>query len=209
MIDGQKGSLTNVPRADIDSVKNQAHSDGESSEDEKLKKKFKDGLNDFSQSLLEVLNDITALEVNTMIVENITGTKFIAEEAYQNIYFCLNRYSNIVRNDDLRKYLKDEIDQLHQLDNLKSFEGKDIRIPPQFTSLDDTDTNKINITPEVANGYKRLREKLVREYIQIFFGKIYGEEDSGLKQNKLPTNLPFPYDIDLRGWQALQKPYHV
>lgn len=199
MSDGrQKGSLTNVTQADIDSVKNQAHNDGRNRQEEKLNKKFEEGLNDFSQSLLEVLNDITALEVNTMIVDNITGTKFIAEEAYQNIYFCLNRYSNIVRDDDLRKYLKDEIAQLH---DLKSFKGKDVRIPPQFTSLDNIDTYNKSVTPEVANGYKRLREKLVREYIQIFFDQIAFEEISESDQNeenKLPANLPFPYDIDTK-----------
>jgi fructosamine-3-kinase len=34
----------------------------------------------------EVLIDITALEVNTMVVERITGDKFIAWEAYRDIY---------------------------------------------------------------------------------------------------------------------------
>ena len=198
MTDRQKGSLTNVTQTDLDSVKNQDHPNGRSRQEKNLNEKFKTGLYDFSRSLLEVLNDITALEVNTMIVENITGTKFIAEEAYQNIYFCLNRYSNIVKNNTLLEYLKDEITQLHQFKDLKSFgEGEeDIRIPPQFTNTNDKDNNK-NVADEVANGYKRLREKLVREYIQIFFKEIYGE-DSGSQQNKLPTNLPFPYDIDTK-----------
>jgi hypothetical protein len=43
-------------------------------------------LNEFLQSLGEVLIDITALEVNTMVVERITGDKFIAWEAYRDIY---------------------------------------------------------------------------------------------------------------------------
>ncbi|MEW6494041.1 MAG: hypothetical protein AB1589_16240 [Cyanobacteriota bacterium] len=43
-------------------------------------------LNEFLQSLGEVLIDITALEVNTMVVEQITGAKFIAWEAYRDIY---------------------------------------------------------------------------------------------------------------------------
>jgi hypothetical protein len=43
-------------------------------------------LNEFLQSLGEVLIDITALEVNTMVVEQITGDKFIAWEAYRDIY---------------------------------------------------------------------------------------------------------------------------
>lgn len=40
----------------------------------------------FALSLGEALNDITALEVNTMIVSQITGNKFVAELAYRGLY---------------------------------------------------------------------------------------------------------------------------
>ena len=43
-------------------------------------------LNEFLQSLGEVLIDITALEVNTMVVEQISADKFVAWEAYRDIY---------------------------------------------------------------------------------------------------------------------------
>ena len=49
-------------------------------------------LNEFLQSLGEVLIDITALEVNTMVVERITGDKFIAWEAYRDIYAISQDY---------------------------------------------------------------------------------------------------------------------
>lgn len=49
-------------------------------------------LNQFLQSLGEVLVDITALEVNTMVVEQITGDKFIAWEAYRDIYAISQEY---------------------------------------------------------------------------------------------------------------------
>jgi len=49
-------------------------------------------LNEFLQSLGEVLIDITALEVNTMVVERITGDKFIAWEAYRDIYSISPEY---------------------------------------------------------------------------------------------------------------------
>ncbi len=49
-------------------------------------------LNEFLQSLGEVLIDITALEVNTMVVERITGDKFIAWEAYRDIYPISEEY---------------------------------------------------------------------------------------------------------------------
>ena len=47
---------------------------------------------EFLQSLGEVLIDITALEVNTMVVEQITGDKFIPWEAYRDIYPISQEY---------------------------------------------------------------------------------------------------------------------
>lgn len=49
-------------------------------------------LNQFLQSLGDVLLDITALEVNTMVVEQITGDKFISWEAYRDIYAISQEY---------------------------------------------------------------------------------------------------------------------
>ena len=49
-------------------------------------------LDEFLQSLGEVLIDITALEVNTMVVERITGEKFIPWEAYRDIYSISQDY---------------------------------------------------------------------------------------------------------------------
>ena len=46
----------------------------------------------FLNSLSDVLIDITALEVNTMVVEQITGNKFIPWEAYQDIYLISPSY---------------------------------------------------------------------------------------------------------------------
>ncbi|NES96517.1 MAG: hypothetical protein F6K32_15040 [Desertifilum sp. SIO1I2] len=40
----------------------------------------------FVQSLGQVLTDITALEVSTMVVSHISASKFIPEEAYRDIY---------------------------------------------------------------------------------------------------------------------------
>jgi hypothetical protein len=45
-----------------------------------------DKLNTFARSLGEVLLDITALEVNTMVVSQITGSKFNPDQAYRAIY---------------------------------------------------------------------------------------------------------------------------
>lgn len=48
--------------------------------------KAKGLLDKFVDSVGELLNDINALEVNTMVVSEITGVKFSAWEAYQAIY---------------------------------------------------------------------------------------------------------------------------
>lgn len=55
---------------------------------------------DFVQSLGQVLTDITALEVSTMVVAHITPSKFIPEEAYREIY-------EIPENDSDRQYFRD------------------------------------------------------------------------------------------------------
>ncbi|HEY9804392.1 MAG TPA: hypothetical protein V6D25_28930 [Leptolyngbyaceae cyanobacterium] len=51
-----------------------------------IQSKSRDLLNKFVSSVQILVDDITALEVNTMVVANITGNKFNAWEAYQEIY---------------------------------------------------------------------------------------------------------------------------
>lgn len=46
----------------------------------------------FLNSLSDVLIDITALEVNTMVVEEITANKFVPWEAYRDIYLISEPY---------------------------------------------------------------------------------------------------------------------
>ena len=46
----------------------------------------------FVQSLREVLQDITVVEVNTMVVESITGDKFMPMDSYREIYTLTSSY---------------------------------------------------------------------------------------------------------------------
>lgn len=55
-------------------------------EPQKLRQNLQQRFNSFIMSLSEALKDMTALEVNTMVVAEITASKFIPEEAYQYIY---------------------------------------------------------------------------------------------------------------------------
>jgi hypothetical protein len=61
-------------------------------------------VSDFTRSLEAVLIDITALEVNTMIVERIAGTKFVAWDTYHEL-FAIDRAELERRNihDSLHK----------------------------------------------------------------------------------------------------------
>ena len=61
-------------------------------------------LNNFVESLSEVLLDITAVEVNTMIVERITGDKFIPWETYRDIYPISRQY---LHQQGIHKSLRD------------------------------------------------------------------------------------------------------
>jgi len=68
-------------------------------------------LNDFLQSLGEVLVDITALEVNTMVVAQITGDKFIAWEAYRDIYAISEDY---LEQQEIHQSLRDRYLELRK-----------------------------------------------------------------------------------------------
>ncbi len=67
--------------------------------------------NEFIQSLGEVLIDITALEVNTMVVERITGDKFIAWEAYRDIYAISQQY---LEQNEIYESLRDRYIELRK-----------------------------------------------------------------------------------------------
>jgi len=66
--------------------KNQAIEEVKSDKIENETNRLQERFKEFIRSLGAVMNDITALEVNTMLVAHISGNKFIPEEAYQYIY---------------------------------------------------------------------------------------------------------------------------
>lgn len=65
-------------------------------------------LDEFLKSLGDVLIDITALEVNTMVVEQISGEKFIPWEAYRDIYVISQVYleQKEIHKSLLHRYIK-------------------------------------------------------------------------------------------------------
>lgn len=168
------------------------HSNNSSLSQEETKYKLKQGFQDFVLAVNEALNDITALEVNTILASNITGTKFIAEEAYQNIFFCLTPNRNIPLK--LSKCLSVEIAKLDYLiERNQAIVGAQ-RIPFYFKGDKDVKEELLKQRPE---KYKKLRKKLEIEYKQIFFDRIYDKEgNTSTKDDKLPAHLPFPFAIE-------------
>lgn len=158
---------------------------------EETKIKLKKGFQDFVVAVNEALNDMTALEVNTIIASNITGTKFIAEEAYQNMFFCLTPNGNIPLQ--CRDYLSSEIEKLHYLKEREDLVGEK-RIPFYFK---DDETDKSEVLEQRPERYVKLRKKLAVEYRQIFFNRIYDKEgNKSANDDKLPPELPFPFAIE-------------
>lgn len=88
---------------------------------EETKGNLKKGFQEFAESLNEVLNDVTALEVNTIIASDITVTKFIAEEAYRNIFFCLTPGGNILK--ESREYIQEELINFEEMSSTISQEN--------------------------------------------------------------------------------------
>lgn len=88
---------------------------------EETKGRLRMGFQEFVESLSEVLNDITALEVNTIIASDITGAKFVAEEAYRNIFFCLTPGGNILK--ESREYIQEELIKFEEMSSIISKEN--------------------------------------------------------------------------------------
>jgi len=97
-------------------------------------------------SLADMLTDITALEVNTMIVSEITGGKFVPESAYLNIYYCLTPDQTIP--DVLRSHFEERGITDPGTDGIRY----------KYGSFDRT----------LAEQYWKLREKLERDSRFIF-----------------------------------------
>jgi hypothetical protein len=177
------------------------HDDSMDSLDQNLKARLREGLGSFAESLNDVLVDVTALEVNTILVDEIKGYKFIPEEAYQKIYFCLDSKGEIPKY--LHRRLKQDMDELEEL---REHVHRD-RIPPSFrrnctseeflekiSKVDDEESEETH--PEKRQGYRnwQLREKLTKEYCQIFFQEIFGENGTQ-NPGTWGSNLPYPYEL--------------
>ena len=108
-------------------------------------------LQNFLKSLSNVLTDITALEVNTMVVEQITGNKFIPWQVYRDVYPISREYLETLgvhhslrsRYLSLRKQLEIEYCLLLTEDNPTAIQNCRILTEPNAT-LDEIQTQLPN-----------------------------------------------------------------
>ncbi|WP_335184248.1 hypothetical protein [Nostoc sp.] len=82
----------------------------------KIQEQAKDLLEKVVSSVHELVDDITALEINTMVVEQITGAKFNAWQAYEEIYSINDKdYFDIKRIPNPDDLLEPEKTQAQEL----------------------------------------------------------------------------------------------
>ncbi|BAT51773.1 hypothetical protein NOS3756_07020 [Nostoc sp. NIES-3756] len=107
-----------TPDADRGVLSNGVNYKGDIQPKDIIQSKSRDLLNKFVSSVQILVNDITALEVNTMIVANITGNKFNAWEAYQEIYSINDKdyftVKEIPEDSSLRERYKSLFEQLER-----------------------------------------------------------------------------------------------
>ncbi|HEY9874633.1 MAG TPA: hypothetical protein V6D12_14430 [Candidatus Obscuribacterales bacterium] len=78
---------------------------------QKITPRLEQNLNDFMKSLSDALMHITALEVNTMVVEQITANKFIPWQVYRDVYPISREY---LEGRGIHKSLRDRYLSLRQ-----------------------------------------------------------------------------------------------
>lgn len=194
--------------------------------EQRLQQKFEQ----FMESLGEGLTDITALEVNTMVVCQITGNKFVPEEAYRDIYFltesCWERRqipeSLRDRYTALRKRLRSEYRQIvgnpevelpdpdregALLDYILA-SGEFLRtlrkIKEVKAALDSSDPTNSNIDIICAQTVMQLDGDIINRYDRRLF-----EEGS---HSRLPINLSkhrdLLMDVHRQGVQSGEEQWH-
>ncbi|MBE9127020.1 hypothetical protein IQ257_11625 [Coleofasciculus sp. LEGE 07092] len=125
-------------------------------------------LDRFLQSLEDVLIDITALEVNTMVVEQISASKFIAWEAYREIYpispdyleqrgiheSLRDRYLDLRRllEMEYRALLSEPNSELYQPTDLNTVAGDDFTLTTRLPN-----PLQLNSPEEILNVQRLLR----------------------------------------------------
>lgn len=145
-------------------------------------------LDDFVDSIGNLLNDITALEVNTMLVAEITGAKFNALEAYQLIYSVDDpdyfNVKGIPEDLDLRKRYKNLFEKLER---------------EYFYLLTDPDS-KLSKPDYAKVKIQRYQDRI--QYLKEQKGQVI--ESSPKHIELIRPILPDPTDLDRTNWLELQ-----
>ncbi len=145
-------------------------------------------LDRFVKSIGELLNDITALEVNTMVVEKITAAKFSPWEAYQAIYSISDKdYFKV-------KEIEDKEQQKRYRDLFEKLEKE------YFYTLIDPNVKLPNLLSKVRDEkVKRYGERI--EWLKQHQGQIV-ESDPDYIELARPI-LPDPTEVN--GWMEIRE----
>lgn len=138
-------------------------------------------LDNFVNSVGDLLNDITALEVNTMIVAKITGAKFNAWEAYQTMYSVSDIYI------------------------------KETKIPQELYSLYENlffklEKDYFNILIDEGSGLENLNDEKVKNYRKrlTYLKARKAAVGPSTLQLERPI-LPDPTEENVENWHKIQE----
>ncbi|MEH2069751.1 MAG: hypothetical protein V7K47_16585 [Nostoc sp.] len=158
-----------------------------------IQKKARDLLDKLVSSVYVLVDDITALEVNTMVVEQITGAKFNAWQAYQEIYSINDKdYFDIkgIPNPESSKLSELERTQAQEL--RKRYRSLFLQLEREyFYILLEQSTESSEPDPRIVQYQDRLKYEVEHK------GKIIETDDAYIKLARpiLPAPTPVP-DIE-------------
>jgi len=136
-------------------------------------------LDKFVDSIGDLLNDITALEVNTMLVAEITGAKFNAWEAYQIMYSVSDMY---IKNTKIPSELYERYENL-------------------FEKLE---RDYFYILIDKDSGLDDLRDETVVRYRKRL-NYLKDKKDAIANLTEVRPILPDPSDADIKNWSKIQR----
>ncbi len=115
-------------------------------------------IQNFLDSLRDAFQDITALEVNTMVVSEIRGTKFDPEDAYSLIY-NLPGQKDLIQLEQWQKNVEERQKNMNEVgENL--LEEDSNRLEEAAKELEEIEKPFKNLNPALYNRYIQLRQRL-------------------------------------------------
>ncbi|WP_138502333.1 hypothetical protein [Nostoc sp. PA-18-2419] len=158
-----------------------------------IQKQARDLLEKLVSSVYALVDDITALEVNTMVVDQITGAKFNAWQAYQEIYSINDKdYFDVKGIPSPENLNLTELERTQAQELRKRYKSLFLQLEREyFYILLEQSTESSEPDPRIVQYQDRLR------YEVEYKGKIIETDDAYIKLARpiLPAPTPVP-DIE-------------